>query len=219
MTHYSVILHGAAERSPNYAHALIDNLVKLGMEPQTIIPVYYGDILQPFENSVIKALATNPLTVREHLQSVRSFLDQFATDIFQWGNPCIQAKIKQRVSNSTIQVGETDSWTLIAHSWGCVIGTQLRPTAVSMILLGCPLRLIPSPSSLPTSVSNFFHSDDLIASPLAGLYPNCTDYEVVDAGPPTYVVGGEELVLVPDAHNCYWGSLQVAKEVIRCQPA
>jgi len=60
--------------------------------------------------------------------------------------------------------------------------------------------------------TNFFHSEDLFGVPLASVF-GCNDIEVLDAGPPTEIVGDVGILAALAAHNCFWSSDAIAKHV------
>jgi hypothetical protein len=227
---YIITLHGLAQRNPQYAQKLINNIHSLNRQNLDLecIQIYYGDLLQPTEDKFQEKLLANPQYKVEHMKPWRPFINQFIMDMMQWDSMNIRKAIKQRVLDSLDMLSYgSPSLHWVLHSWATVImlgmNTPFNPEGInkhtaSLSTLGCALQLTDLGQNLSILENrdiwtNFYHSDDIIGCPLNTIY-GCNDVEIKDAGPPTEIVGGEEIALVGLAHNCYWQSKTIAEHLL-----
>jgi len=78
------MLHGTAERDPNYAGAFVANLKKhLGSIDVNIVQGFYGDLLQPAEDVLNAKLESESTWRNEHEKSIRTAVNQFLLDMTQ----------------------------------------------------------------------------------------------------------------------------------------
>lgn len=222
MSQTIVFLHGLGKRTADYANPLIENIKSQLTEYQDVAfkPIYYGDILQNAESVLTSKLQASPTWKKEHFKELRAPLNDWLMDALQWYDPMIRPRIRSRIT----PLIPNDKFHLVLHSWGGVTMLldpnfhEILYQAMSVITIGCAIHLEDVgmetfPRWLQAKWRNFYHSMDLIAAPLANVY-GCTDEEVLDAGPPTELVGPLGLPFVAAAHNCYWESKQVAKYIV-----
>ena len=234
--HVILIIHGAAIRTPDFAAPLVANLkTLLPTGAATIVPGFYGDLLEPLEAACETEMETNPLWKREHFINiagfpVRSFVNRFVWDLFQWDNtPNVNEQILLRLLS---YLPDGCKVHLVLHSWANVMVLEHQSTERSTLLpyieehgrellsvtsLGNVLHLDDLGRTKFTPEfcakwTNFFHTDDIFGTCLQSVY-GCQDIEVTDAGPPDWIVGGEEIAGAFAAHNCYIHSLQVAEHI------
>jgi len=210
------ILHGTAERDPNYAADLVKNLPGLN-----VVQGFYGDILQQYENPALEKLQAQPAWKAEHMKTdIRLPVIQFAQDMTYWmNNFSVQDDVSKRLSSQLPNAGSIVH--LLFHSFGCMVGFcylyldvfQQTNDIRSITTVGCPLHMYGREvQSNWGPWYNFYHTEDVLSAPLNGLY-GCTDHEVKDAGPPTELVWDSGLPFTLAAHNCYFKSMTLAEHL------